>query len=104
MHSIFEQIRSWAHQRNLIDGATQHAQMLKLTEEVGELAAAIAKNKRGNMEEEIGDCVVVLTILAEQAGMNIEDCIVTAYNKIRHRKGKMINGTFIKEEDYAKKK
>ena len=45
----------------------------------------------------IGDAVVVLTNLAELAGVPIEDCIQEAYNVISKRKGKMINGTFVKD-------
>lgn len=98
---IFEKIENWAHDRNLIEGATSQAQMLKLTEEMGELANGVA---RGNMElvkDSIGDCVVVLTILAAQNGMKISDCIDAAYDEIKDRKGRMVDGIFVKEEDEA---
>lgn len=94
----FDLIRKWAYERNLIDGATRHAQMLKMTEEVGELASCIAKGKEEIVIDSIGDCVVVLTILAEQSGIKIERCIDLAYEQIKDRKGKMINGIFVKEE------
>ena len=42
--------------------------------------------------------VVVLTNLAHLHGTEIEDCISQAYNEIKSRKGKMINGTFVKDE------
>ncbi len=95
--NLFNLIRHWAADRNLILGSTTHAQMLKMTEEVGELASAIAKGKTSEAEDAIGDCVVVLTILAAQLGMNIEDCIEQAYNEIKDRKGKMIDGVFVRE-------
>lgn len=94
---MFEQIRQWAHDRNLIKGATCQAQMLKMTEEVGELAAGIARNKQDEVADAIGDCVVVLTILAEQRGLRIEDCIAAAYDEIKDRKGKMVDGVFVRE-------
>jgi len=97
MH-IFKLIEEWAYDRNIIEGSTPQAQMLKLTEEVGELAAAIGKNKQDNLREELGDCVVVLTILAAQNKMTIEECSVIAYNKIKNRKGKIIGGVFVREE------
>lgn len=94
----FDLILGWAHDRNLVLGATTHAQMLKLTEEVGELAGGIAKNKPDVIKDSIGDCVVVLTILAAQHGLFIENCIAAAYEEIKDRKGKMINGVFVREE------
>ncbi len=72
--------------------------MLKLTEELGELAGAIAKSKEHEVVDAIGDCVVVLTILAAQSGITIEECISKAYDEIKDRKGKMVNGVFVKEE------
>ena len=44
----------------------------------------------------IGDMVVVLTNLAYLGGTNIEHCIDSAYDVIRKRQGKMVNGTFVK--------
>lgn len=98
-YRVFDRIRQWASDRNLIQGATTHAQMLKLTEEVGELASAIAKNKQTEIYDAIGDCVVVLTILAAQNGMVIEGAVINAYETIKDRKGKMVNGVFVKESD-----
>ena len=46
----------------------------------------------------IGDCVVVLTNLAHLGGYTIEECIDAAWAQISNRKGKMVNGTFVKEE------
>jgi len=93
----FNLITQWAHDRNLIKGSTPQAQMLKMTEEVGELASGIAKNKLPETADAIGDCVVVLTILAAQLGMDIKDCINSAYNEIKDRKGQMVNGVFVRE-------
>lgn len=95
--TTFDKILAWANDRNLVEGATPHAQMLKLTEEVGELAAGIAKGNLEATKDAIGDCVVVLTILAAQHGLFIEGCIDAAYEEIKDRKGKMVNGVFIRE-------
>lgn len=98
----FDQIRQWAADRNLIEGATPQAQFVKLMEEAGELAAGIAKSRQEAVVDGIGDIVVVLTILAAQHGVTIEDCIATAYNEIKDRKGRLINGSFVKEADLPK--
>lgn len=92
-------IREWAHARNLIKGSTPEKQFVKLVEEIGELAAALARGNKENMVDGIGDAVVVLTILASQIGVDIEDCIASAYFEIKDRKGRMQDGVFIKDGD-----
>jgi NTP pyrophosphatase (non-canonical NTP hydrolase) len=95
--NTFNLIIEWAHARNLIEGATRQGQMLKLTEEVGELAAAIARGKEDDVRDAIGDAVVVLTILAAQSGVTIERCITDAYDVIKNRTGKMVDGVFVRD-------
>ena len=90
-------IRDWAEARNLILGSDYKSQFLKLVEEVGELANALAKDNKLEIKDAIGDIVVVLTIIAEQKNMFIEDCIDSAYEEIKDRKGRMVNGVFVKD-------
>lgn len=95
----FDLIRTWADERGLYDKGDAKTQYLKLVEEVGELGSALLNEDYSEQVDAIGDIVVVLTNLAELAGpSNIEDCIKIAYNVISKRKGKMINGTFVKDE------
>jgi NTP pyrophosphatase (non-canonical NTP hydrolase) len=94
----FNLIRAWATDRNLIKGSDPKSQMLKLFEEGGELAAAIARSNSGGIVDAIGDMVVVLTILAAQLNITIETCVQIAYAEIKDRKGVMRDGVFIKEE------
>ena len=72
-------------------------QALKLVEEVGETCRAILKDDREEAIDGIGDCVVVLTNLAELMDVSIEECIEAAYVEISQRTGKMVNGTFKKD-------
>ena len=95
--SHFDLIRTWANERGLYDGGDPKTQALKLVEEVGETCRAILKEDAKEMVDGIGDCVVVLTNLAELIGTPIEECIDIAYNEIKDRKGKMNNGTFKKD-------
>lgn len=95
----FDNIRQWAADRNLILGSDPKSQMCKLMEEVGELAAAIARRKEDESMDALGDSVVVLTILAAQLGFHLEDCIDAAWDEIKDRKGRMVYGVFIKESD-----
>jgi NTP pyrophosphatase (non-canonical NTP hydrolase) len=92
-----ELIRRWAEDRNLIRGSDVKSQFVKLIEEAGELANAIAKKNDIEFADAIGDMVVVLTIMAAQNGMMIEDCIDNAWQEIKDRKGKMVDGIFLKE-------
>ena len=94
----FDKIRNWAEEKGILDKGDLKTQLIKLYEEAGELSQSILKNNREDTIDAIGDCVVVLTNLAELAGVRIEDCISAAYDEISNRTGKMINGTFVKDE------
>ena len=94
----FEQIRQWASERELLQKDNSFKQLAKLMEESGELADSLIKNKPTEFKDAIGDCVVVLTILAAQNGLNIEDCIEAAYDEIKDRKGEIKDGLFVKEQ------
>lgn len=91
-------IQNWAWDRNLIEGSTTNAQMLKLMEEVGELAGGVCKAKADVIKDSIGDVFVVLTIIAAKMGWSIEECVQAAYAEIKDRKGRMVQGVFVKEE------
>ena len=93
----FDLIRDWASERGLYDKGDPKTQTLKLMEEAGEICRAVLKNDRDEIIDGIGDCVVVLTNLAELIDMSIEDCIEVAYAEISSRTGKMVNGTFKKD-------
>ena len=95
--SHFDLIREWASTRGLYDNGDPKTQALKLVEEVGETCRAILKQDHSEIVDGIGDCVVVLTNLAELVDTPIEDCIEAAYNEIKDRKGKMVNGTYKKD-------
>jgi len=95
----FDLIRNWAATRGLYDKGNAHTQYVKLQEEAGELAKALLDQDKEEIMDAIGDMVVVLTNLAHLQGFEIEECIDSAYNVIAARTGKMINGTFVKDED-----
>jgi len=99
---IFENIREWARTRGLYEHGDTKTQLIKLQEEMGELAKATLDEDEYEIIDAIGDMVVVLTNLAHLNGLQIETCITSAYNEISKRKGKMVNGTFKKEKLAAK--
>ena len=95
--NVYDLIRTWATEKGIYKSGDAKTQYLKLMEEAGELAEAILKNDEPEVIDAIGDMVVVLTNLAKLRGHNIEDCITSAYDVIKSRQGKMVNGTFVKE-------
>tara|TARA_R110001583_G_scaffold16897_1_gene69048 strand:+ start:202 stop:1104 length:903 start_codon:yes stop_codon:yes gene_type:complete len=96
--NIFDCIREWADERGLYDKGDPKTQYIKLMEETGEIGRAILKEDTDEIIDGIGDAVVVLTNLAELVGVPIEDCIQEAYDVISKRTGKMVNGTFVKDQ------
>ena len=104
----FQSIRDWAKEKGIYEKGDLKTQVLKLHEESGELSKAVLNNNEFEIIDAIGDCVVVLTSIAELANkhfnhstlhpITIEYAINTAYEVINKRKGKMINGTFKKDE------
>jgi len=94
----FDLIRDWAAVRGIYDEGNTIVQYTKLMEEAGELAKALLNDDHDEINDAIGDMVVVLTNLAHLHGTEIEDCIDSAYQEIAARTGKMINGTFVKDE------
>ena len=95
----FQKIRDWAGERGLYTKGDTKTQFCKLMEEAGELGRAILKNDNAEFVDAIGDMIVVLTNLAHLGGTTIEECIDSAYEVISKRTGKMVNGTFVKDEN-----
>jgi len=94
----FQKIRDWAGERGLYTKGDTKTQFCKLMEEAGELGRAVLKDDNEEFVDAIGDMVVVLTNMAHLGGTTIEECIDTAYKVISKRTGKMVNGTFVKDE------
>ena len=95
---MFQKIRDWAGERGLYTKGDKKTQFCKLMEEAGELGRAVLKDDQSEFIDAIGDMVVVLTNMAHLGGTTIEECIDAAYKVISKRTGKMVNGTFVKDE------
>ena len=92
-----ERIKQWAADRNLIEGSTPWKQVRKLIEETEELATALHENNVEETKDAIGDIQVVLAVMCCQLNIDIDDCREIAWNEIKDRKGKMVDGVFVKE-------
>lgn len=93
----FGPIREWARSKGIYEKGDLKTQTIKFYEEAGELAKAVLNEDTEEIIDAIGDSIVVLTSVAYFAGVNVEECINEAYSVIAKRKGKMQNGTFIKD-------
>lgn len=114
-----ELVLEWAYDKDLLHEENADKQFMKFIEEVFEfkfemensknyedicehlkIAGTFAKtrNKR-DMMLEMGDIFVTLIILCEQIGIDPEECLSMAYEKIKGRSGKTLHGTFVKEDD-----
>lgn len=100
MDQLIKQVEKWSIDKGL-DKGNSDRQALKFYEEAGEIGAALSRNRMDDLKDGIGDTIVTLIILAQQHGMTIEECLQYAYDEIKGRKGKTINGTFIKESDLS---
>lgn len=95
LSKLVDDVIEWHYDRNLIDGSTDKDQFFKLLEEVMELQKSIITGR--DVADDIGDIIVVLINIAERNDLSIKDCLTVAYNDIKDRKGKMIDGIFVKE-------
>lgn len=94
---LFKHVEQWANDRGLNDPSISGRQALKVMEEVGETMAALARGNKEALADGIGDSIVTLIILATQCGLDPHECLNGAYNEIKDRKGKMVDGVFIKD-------
>jgi NTP pyrophosphatase (non-canonical NTP hydrolase) len=91
-------VEQWAESKGIIENGTPMAQALKTLEEVTELCTAINANDREEIIDAVGDVLVTLIIQCRMQDVLIEDCLYKAYEVISKRKGKMVNGQFVKDE------
>ena len=90
-------IGQWHRDRNLIDGSSDKDQYMKLIQEAGELSDSLCKGK--DIKDDIGDIMVVLINIMVRNNLTMNECLSVAYNDIKDRKGKMVDGVFVKEGD-----
>lgn len=100
---LITKINEWADKRNL-KHADPKIQWMRITEEVGEIRDVLLKptkftEPQAALKDAIGDTLVTIIVLAHQLDLDVTECLNIAYEEIKNRKGKMINGTFVKESD-----
>ena len=97
--NLIENVQLWAQNKDILKSENAPKQLMKVMEELGETAGAIAKNKATDeIMDGIGDTFVTLIILSYQLGLEPSACLEAAWNEIKDIKGNTVNGVFIKEE------
>jgi NTP pyrophosphatase (non-canonical NTP hydrolase) len=99
MEELVNNVVQWAEDKSLLKKENTLRQFTKVVEEVGEVAAALARQNKNALKDGIGDVIVTLIILGKQQDLTLEECLQAAWDEIKDRKGKTIGGTFVKEED-----
>lgn len=97
LSELIKATSQWHKDRNLIHGSTDKDQFHKLIQECAELSDNLCKGK--DIRDDIGDILVVLINIATRNELSLTECLQVAYDDIKDRKGKMIDGVFVKESD-----
>jgi NTP pyrophosphatase (non-canonical NTP hydrolase) len=97
MKQTIQLVEQWAEEKGILSNAWPLTQAIKTQEEVNELCYAILDNNRGQIKDAIGDIMVTLIIQCKMQGMDLQDCLESAYNVIKNRTGKMVGGVFVKD-------
>ena len=106
-------VLEWAGDKGILEKATPLAQAEKTIEEADELIQATTAQSLGKesfingkgkevitadeIKDALGDILVTIIIGAKLQGLQLEDCLESAYNVISKRTGKMVNGVFVKD-------
>ena len=106
METLIKNVEQWAHEKGITDYKNWDKQFMKFQEEAIELHTEMVLNDKSiyhidkkDMKLEMGDVFVTLIVLAKQQDIELSECLSMAWNKIKNRRGKTINGQFVKEED-----
>ena len=94
---LVDKVIKWHHDRNLIEGSSDKDQALKLLQELGELSDSVCKGK--DIKDDIGDMLVVMLNITTRNNVSLTECLAKAWEDIKDRKGRMIDGIFVKETD-----
>tara|TARA_Y100000287_G_C14189257_1_gene339348 strand:+ start:601 stop:912 length:312 start_codon:yes stop_codon:yes gene_type:complete len=101
MQDLIEKVNKWFEDRNLIEGSTDKDQVLKLMQELGELSDHACKGE--DIRDDLGDMLVVMLNIMKRNNYSISECLQIAYDDIKDRKGKMVDGIFVKENKEEEK-
>ena len=115
LNELIQKVIQWANDRNIIQGSTAIKQLDKTSEEFNELQRAVAAlpyrqehgidlgygpyEGRDEVADAFGDILVTLIIASHQLGFDLQECLAGAWEEIKDRKGRLVNGLFLKETE-----
>jgi len=99
MENLIEKIKQWGEEKNITQPGNEFKQLAKTLEELGEVASALCKNDSDGFIDGIGDVLVTLILLCKIKNVEIDGCLLAAWEEIKDRTGKTENGVFIKDGD-----
>lgn len=99
MDQLISLVWMWGYEKGLLNPDNAIKQLGKITEELGEVAGAFLKGDKDGLRLEIGDLLVTIILFATQNGFDVNECLAAAYDKIKNRQGKTVDGVFVKSED-----
>lgn len=96
MVANMSKVMQWGVERNITaeGGATALSQTKKMFEEVQEFVDAKTDEEA---KDAIGDIFVVLIQMCRLRGYKLDGCLAGAWDEIKDRKGRMVDGVFVKE-------
>ena len=103
MKSFYElslYVLKWAEERGIFDNGDPLAQLDKTQEELNETIQAVkttCPQKHSEIADGIGDMLVTIIIAAKMMDLDPTTCCEQAYNEIKDRTGKMVDGKFVKD-------
>ena len=115
MNELIQKVIEWANDRNIIQGSSAIKQLDKTSEEFNELQRAIAAipykqeyyldlgygpyadDVYEDVDDAFGDILVTLIIAAAILHRDLPTCLEKAYDTIKHRKGRLVDGKFLKD-------
>lgn len=97
LDGLFKKVWDWFDEKGLSDPVIQ---MVKVQEEIGELAHEISRGHRDTNEvvDALGDSLVTIIGMCHHLNIQPEEALALAYDEIKNRKGKVVDGSFVKEE------
>lgn len=99
LYELIDSVEEWADDRGIVAFSTPQAQLLKAVSELGELCDAEIKDDFWGVMDSVGDTLVCLIIYCKMKNIGIDACLAQAYEEIKNRKGKVVEGgAFVREQ------
>jgi NTP pyrophosphatase (non-canonical NTP hydrolase) len=108
LEELEQDVIQWAADKGILQTASPYKQADKTLSECGELIYAIGmqdvaerasaeNHAHKQVKDAIGDITVTLIIQAKMQGLTLTECVQAAYDVIKNRTGKMVDGQFVKD-------